>query len=154
MKKNRWLLNPIVASSAVCTLATTTLAACYVCGEFTCFYPSGGDPCSKEATVKVCEDAPRDALEGESGRTNLTPTQRDALCWEFSSNDSEDWAQRPCSVGPPSTGVWYKLVSCGLASGQCCWTKVNFKVDGTQTNRGFQIQDCSGIGCIGPEEES
>lgn len=138
-------------TTALCLLATVALAACYVCGEYTCDW-SGGT-CVAGSTATVCENAPRDALNGEPGQTNLTSTQRNALCWDFSSEDSEDWAQRPCSAGPPTPGIWYRLGACGLATGQCCWTKVDFKEDGTVSNAGFQIQDCSGIGCVGPVEQ-
>ena len=136
----------ILALGGISALTTVVMAACYVCGETTCTWT--GSACTANSSVTMCENAPRNANEGEKGKTNLTATERDALCWTFSSEDSEDWYQGPCN-DPPTPGFWRPLNSCGLGSGQCCWTKVDYKQDGDESNAGYPIKDCSGIACVG-----
>lgn len=135
---------------ATCLVSTFVAAACYVCGEVRCEYETGG-PCGHPSTVKICETAPRDANPGEQGFVSLQGTARLADCWTVTSTSAGDWYQGPCSAGPPALGRWFHVGSCGLANGQCCWTKVNYSSSGVYSNAGFMMSDCDEqYACIAP----
>lgn len=121
--------------------STVVTAACDVCGGVTCDYASGG-PCSFPSTVKICDAAPRDAEPGESGWKYLDGTAREADCWSVTSTGAGDWYQGPCSAGPPSSGTWFPLGSCGFSSGQCCWTSIDYLTSGANSSAGFILSDC------------
>lgn len=129
----------LVGLSVSGLVVSVAAAACFVCGQLTCTYTSGG-PCSHPSEITVCENAPRDANPGESGYSELTQLTRPARCWSFLSSGSGYWYQGPCSAGPPS-GTWYSLGSCGLSTGTCCWTSIKYQ-SFAWTPAGFQMKDC------------
>ncbi len=129
-----------VASGVVMACTSAVMAACYICGEYTCSYPNGGTPCSAGTTTKICENPPRSVTYDAKGSATLSVSSRDARCWTVSYPNSTDWYQGPCGAGPP-LGTWNLIGGCGLSEGTCCWTSKNFK-SGSYSSAGFQIKDC------------
>lgn len=135
----------IVGSCIVACASTAAVAGCYVCG-IKCSWT--GEPCASGSEVRICEQPHRNANEGEGGLTSHTETESLQQCWIMSSTDPEDWYQGSCD-DPPS-GLWNPIGQCGLDSGQCCWSKLDYEEDGTVEDGTFMIKTCYGIGCIGP----
>lgn len=138
----------IVGFSCALTFASTVaVAGCYVCG-IKCSWT--GDACVASSEVRICEQPHRNANEGEPGQTSHYETETLQQCWTMSSGDPNDWFQGPCDEDPG--GFWNPIGQCGLESGQCCWSKLDYEEDGDPVDGLVMIKTCYGIGCIGPTQ--
>lgn len=141
---NRNIFSVVAALSALAVATTAAFATCYICG-YTCELLEGS-ACSSQGKMKICEDSPDPVGNGTAGSHALTLSWYDAKCWTFDYQVTWNWAQGPCTEGPPP-GNWHLVPTCDLLEeGKCCWTDENWE-DDPYDDGGFQIQHCKNEPC-------